>query len=146
MPCMEKTVLVVVGNNLSSNPCGHGIALELSQGGKASKSSGVKSIPKSVWTCSVEAVSEYCRVVLDLFPDHYQVCVAAVDETKCQPINSWRDEDQDIGKVLLLGCMHIDVLWRSDWPDHFKGIMNNLRLCCLVSLHLAKYPILHMGG
>lgn len=97
---MEKTVLVVVGNNLSALPCGQSIALELSQGGKAGKgSAGMKSIPRSVWTCSVEAVSEYCRVVLDLFPDQYQVCVAAVDETKCQPINSWRDEDQDISKV-----------------------------------------------
>jgi len=28
-----------------------------------------------------------------------QVCVAAVDEAKCQPINSWRDEDQEVGKV-----------------------------------------------
>ena len=93
-------MLVVVGNNLSSLPCGQGIALELSQSGKASKNSSVKSIPKSVWTCSVEAVSEYCRVVLDLFPDQYQVCVAAVDEAKCQPINSWRDEDQDISKVV----------------------------------------------
>ena len=31
--------------------------------------------------------------------DCMQVCVAAVDEAKCQPINSWRDEDQEVGKV-----------------------------------------------
>lgn len=93
--------MVVVGNNLSALPCGQGIGLELSQAGKSSKgSAGVRSIPKSVWTCGVEAVCEYCRVVLDLFPDQYQVCVAAVDEAKCQPINSWRDEDQDVSKVL----------------------------------------------
>jgi hypothetical protein len=108
---MEKTVLVVVGNNLSSSPCGQGIALELSQGSaKAGKTpaatpgKGIPSIPKSVWTCCVEAVSEYCRVVLDLFPNQYQVCVAAVDEAKCQPINSWRDEDQDINKVMHVGA------------------------------------------
>lgn len=70
---MEKTVLVVVGNSLSALPCGQGIALELSQGGKTNKGGMVNSIPKSVWTCSVEAVSEYCRVILDLFPDQYQV-------------------------------------------------------------------------
>ena len=28
-----------------------------------------------------------------------QLCVAAVDEAKCQPVNSWRDEDQEVGKV-----------------------------------------------
>lgn len=93
-------MLVVVGNGFSSLPCGQGISLELSQGGKGNKGAHVKCIPRSVWTCSVEAVSEYCRVILDLFPEQYQVCVAAVDETKCQPINSWRDEDQDISKVL----------------------------------------------
>ncbi len=92
-------MLVVVGNQLSAASCGQDISLELSQGGKAAKGANVKSVSRSVWTCSVEAVSEYCRVVLDLFPEQYQVCVAAVDEAKCQPINSWRDEDQDIYKV-----------------------------------------------
>ena len=29
-----------------------------------------------------------------------QVCVAAVDEQKCQPVNSWRDEDQELSKVI----------------------------------------------
>ena len=28
-----------------------------------------------------------------------QLCVAAVDEAKCQPVNSWRDEDQEVAKV-----------------------------------------------
>ena len=92
-------MLVAVGNSFSSLPCGQGISLESFQGGKANRTTSIKSIPKSVWTCCVEAVSEYCRVVLDLFPEEHQVCVAAVDEAKCQPINSWRDEDQDISKV-----------------------------------------------
>ena len=92
-------MLVVVGNSFSAQPCGQGLKLELSQGGKGNKAATAKTLSKSVWTCCVEAVSEYCRVVLDLFPEQHQVCVAAVDESKCQPINSWRDEDQDIGKV-----------------------------------------------
>ena len=96
---MEKTVLVIVGNQYSSHSCGQSMKLELSQGGKGNKAANTRILTKSVWTCCVEAVSEYCRVVLDLFPEQHQVCVAAVDETKCQPINSWRDEDQDISKV-----------------------------------------------
>lgn len=58
-----------------------------------------KAISKSVWTCCVESVMRYVRVTFDLFPDERQVCVAAVDYAKCQPINSWRDEDQELGKV-----------------------------------------------
>ena len=99
-------MLVVVGNQLSAASCGQDITLELSQGGKATKGASARCVTRSVWTCSVEAVSEYCRVVLDLFPDQYQVCVAAVDEAKCQPINSWRDEDQDIYKVCSLFEVH----------------------------------------
>ncbi len=94
-------MLVVVGNSFSAQPCGQGVKLELPHGGKG-KSSNTRTLSKSVWTCCVEAVSEYCRVVLDLFPEQHQVCVAAVDEAKCQPINSWRDEDQEINKVMVV--------------------------------------------
>ena len=105
-------MLVVVGNAFSAESCGEGLKLELSLGGKGNKAFLQNTLPKSVWTCCVEAVSEYCRVVLDLFPEQHQVCVAAVDEAgKCQPINSWRDEDQDITKVgyikhSIKNCLH----------------------------------------
>ena len=96
-------MIVAAANNLSSAACGHSITFELTPsgkgGGSSSKSSVSKIISKSLWTCCVESVCEYCRIVFDLFPDQYQVCVAAVDEAKCQPVNSWRDEDQDMGKV-----------------------------------------------
>lgn len=152
--------MVVVGNSFSSQPCDEkGVNLELSQGGKGSKGSVVKAIPKSVWTCCVEAVSEYCRVVLDLFPDQYQVCVAAVDEAKCQPINSWRDEDQDSNKVGValqsrdqyplsdLNHATVGVVWVSDvwctsvpgttrkqWTAHsLQSMSARLTICCALS-------------
>ena len=56
-------------------------------------------ISKSVWTSCVQGVVKYVRVTFDLFPDQRQVCVAAVDYAKCQPVNSWRDEDQELSKV-----------------------------------------------
>ena len=34
-----------------------------------------KIITKTLWTCCVEAVTEYCRIIFDLFPDDYQVSV-----------------------------------------------------------------------
>ena len=103
---MEKTVVVVAANSLMSTPCGQSIAFDLTPSGKggSSKSSAgfgptKQHVSKSLWTCCVEAVCDYCRIVFDLFPNQYQVCVAGVDEAKCQPINSWRDEDQEMGKV-----------------------------------------------
>ena len=47
----------------------------------------------------MQGVVKYVRVTFDLFADERQVCVAAVDYCKCQPVNSWRDEDQELGKV-----------------------------------------------
>ena len=35
-------------------------------------------IMKSLWTCNVEAVLEYVRVVYDLFPRNKLVCLAVV--------------------------------------------------------------------
>lgn len=102
--------MVLAANNLSSSECGgHGITFEVTQAGRGAKSSASKTINKTIWSCCVEAVLEYCRIVFDLFPDQCQVCVAAVDEAKCQPVNSWRDEDQEVVKVccfpIKLYCM-----------------------------------------
>jgi hypothetical protein len=104
---MEKTVVVVAANNFMSASCGQSIAFDLTPSGKGGSGKGAggpgptkQHISKSLWTCCVEAVCDYCRIVFDLFPNQYQVCVAGVDEAKCQPINSWRDEDQEMGKVL----------------------------------------------
>ena len=112
-------MLVIAANSLSGEPCGAPLSLDLSLGkGKASSSTKVSLYPcvyscpgftelppvvqtvsRSVWACCVQGVVKYVRVTFDLFPNERQVCVAAVDYTKCQPVNSWRDEDQELGKV-----------------------------------------------
>ena len=75
---MEKTVVVVCGNSLSAHPSGDKVTIDLSSGkfGKGSSAADSKiTLVKSLWTCSLESVVEYCRIVFDLFPDQYQVCV-----------------------------------------------------------------------
>ena len=110
--------MVVAANSLMSTPCGQSISFDLTPGGKGGGGKGSggagptrQHISKSLWTCCVEAVCDYCRIVFDLFPNQYQVCVAGVDEAKCQPINSWRDEDQEMGKVLLKVVVYGGVYW-----------------------------------
>ena len=44
-------MLAVVGNSFSAQPCGQGLKLELSQGGKGNKAATAKTLSKSVWTC-----------------------------------------------------------------------------------------------
>lgn len=105
-------MVVVAANSLMSASCGQSITFELTPSGKGGSGKGAggpgptkQHISKSLWTCCVEAVCDYCRIVFDLFPNQYQVCVAGVDEAKCQPINSWRDEDQEMGKVCVDGLL-----------------------------------------
>ena len=69
----------------------------------------------------------YCRVVLDLFPEQHQVCVAAVDESKCQPINSWRDEDQDIGKVSQ--SSKSDMVMHDPLPTYYRPAVPVIIAC-----------------
>ena len=57
----------------------------------------------------MQGVVTYVRVTFDLFPDRRQVCVAAVDYAKCQPVNSWRDEDQELSKVEGVHVHHVMV-------------------------------------
>ena len=63
----------------------------------------------------MQGVVKYVRVTFDLFPDRRQVCVAAVDCSKCQPVNSWRDEDQELSKVSPA------PLSLSLWAAHLSG-------------------------
>ena len=62
---MEKTVVIVCGNSLSSSYGGPEVVLD--------HDGGPTKIGKMLWTSCIEAVTEYCRIIFDLFPDEYQV-------------------------------------------------------------------------
>ena len=70
-------MVVVCGNGLSVFSSGEKVTIDISSGrsnkGPASADSKL-TLVKSLWTCSLESVVEYCRIVFDLFPDQYQVC------------------------------------------------------------------------
>ena len=68
---MEKTVIVIAANSLSQACSGHTMTFELSPG--KAKMPSTRTASKTLWTTYVEAMTEYCRVVFDLFPDKYQV-------------------------------------------------------------------------
>lgn len=66
-PSNHKTIFVLDHTPYFSIPCEALIEFDFS------KSRGPGYIPlapisKSLWTCSVEAAVEYCRIVWDLFP------------------------------------------------------------------------------
>jgi len=70
---MEKTVIVLGANGLSTTPCGDTINIDVNMP-KANKScTETFSLCKTFWCCCTESVSDYCRIILDLFPTQYQV-------------------------------------------------------------------------
>eukprot|EP00731_Ephydatia_muelleri_P001374 Em0001g1374a len=146
---MEKTVIVIAANSLSQASSGHTVTFELSPG--KTKMPSTRSASKTLWTTYVEAMTEYCRVVFDIFPDKYQVCVAAVDEQKCQPVNSWRDEDQELSKVLLgLQKFGAPQSFPSGAPgySHLSSSLQGLHygVKCLAQLTATQYAMSSAGS
>ena len=77
---VKKTVIILAANVLMRASSGRMLVVDLntSKGGPpksaaAGGSTGVASFSKTAWTCSVEAVCEYSRMVFDLFPHQCQV-------------------------------------------------------------------------
>ena len=68
---MEKTVVIVCGNTYSV-AAGEQISIDTNQTKSVRPGPPVK-VTKTAWTHCVEAVTEYCRIVFDLFPDKFQV-------------------------------------------------------------------------
>lgn len=56
-------------------------------------------IAKTLWTCSVEAAIEYCRIVWDLFPTGKLVRFI-VSDTKGHSLNSWSPTQQSLNHLL----------------------------------------------
>ena len=62
----NETCIVVDHNQSFLNPSGSKINLDPVQK-RSAKDSFLHGLAKSSWTCVVEGISEYCRIVFDLF-------------------------------------------------------------------------------
>lgn len=54
---------------------------------------------KSMWTCSIESVLEYCRIVWDLFPEGKLIRVISSD-IQSRNLNSWAASQQNVNHML----------------------------------------------
>ncbi|XP_059045423.1 protein asunder [Achroia grisella] len=62
------------------------------------------SIYKSLWTCSVEAAVEYCRIVWDLFPEGKLVRFV-VSDSAAHILNTWAVSQQNLTHILNGLCL-----------------------------------------
>ncbi|XP_026751234.1 protein asunder [Galleria mellonella] len=75
----------------------------------SSKSRGPGYVPlppicKSLWTCSVEAAVEYCRIVWDLFPEGKLVRFV-VSDSAAHILNTWAISQQNLTHILNGLCL-----------------------------------------
>lgn len=107
-PTSHKTVFVMDHTLVASS----GVKLEMDSFSKSRSSSSSSQpvsqpmnlipllpVSKSLWTCAVEAITEYCRIVWDIFPGSRLVRFVAVDKT-CHKILSWNTEEQTVTNLM----------------------------------------------
>ncbi|CAK8693167.1 unnamed protein product [Clavelina lepadiformis] len=56
-------------------------------------------VAKSLWTSSIEALCEYCRIVWDIFP-HNKLLRFVVGDTSARFLNSWNKEEQNLNHLM----------------------------------------------
>lgn len=90
-----------------------------------SKARGIGVIPlapisKSLWTCSIEAAIEYCRIVWDLFPEGKLIRFIASDASS-HHFNSWEQSQQNISHILNSSA-HLGIPPRAHQQGDFSVI------------------------
>lgn len=87
-PLSHKTVFVLDRSSYFAQPCNQPIEYDVLK----SKGSGIipaAPITKSLWTCSIEALQEYLRIVIDIYPREKQIRVV----TGSSFMNPWNCPD-----------------------------------------------------
>ncbi|XP_046991283.1 integrator complex subunit 13 isoform X2 [Schistocerca americana] len=118
-PSSHKTVFV-----LDHTPY-FGISCECQIEFDFSKSRGPGFIPlapisKSLWTCSVEAAVEYCRIAWDLFPQG-KLIRFVVSDTSAHTLNTWSQQQQNLTHILN-GTAAVGVPARAHQSSEYSVI------------------------
>ena len=66
-------------------------------------------VSKSLWSCCMEALCEYCRIVWDIFPND-KLLRFIVSDSSTQTLNSWSADGQCMSHVSGMFCIYISVI------------------------------------
>lgn len=87
--------------------------------------SGSLRFSKSLWTCSVEASLEYCRIVWDLFP-HRKLIRFILSDSAAHIINTWKIASQNMlyisNAMSMVGAPELNSL-----PSSENNVVHGLR-------------------
>lgn len=96
-PIEHKTVFVLDRSPHFAKSCKESIEYDALSKVKAPGVIPAAPITKSLWTCNVETMVEYMRIVYDIFPGTRLIQVVVGE----QSLNSWSNKEQNIQQVML---------------------------------------------
>lgn len=96
-PMEHKTVFVLDRSPQFAKSCKESIEYDVLSKVKTPGIIPAAPITKSLWTCNVETMVEYMRIVYDIFPAIRMIQVVVGE----QSLNSWSKKEQNIQQVML---------------------------------------------
>lgn len=98
-PVSHKTVFVLDHGPSFSGSCQQPIEFDIFTKTRQPGIIPLAPITKSLWTCSVEAAIEYCRIVWDIFPTE-KLIRFVVSDSSATTLNSWLQEEQSLNHLM----------------------------------------------
>lgn len=95
-PVTHKTVFILDHSSDFQKSCNQSVEYDILAKGKTPGMIPAAPIYKSLWTCSVESMMEYIRIIYDIFPSDKLVSV--VTGSRC--LNSWAEKDQNMQQIM----------------------------------------------
>ncbi|KAL4225923.1 hypothetical protein ACF0H5_013911 [Mactra antiquata] len=117
LPVTHKTVYVLDHSPEFQKSSNQSIEYDILGKGKTPGIIPAAPIYKSLWTCSVEAMMEYIRIVYDIFPTNKLISVV----TGSQVLNTWTEKEQSMVQVMNI-LASIDVPSKSDEFNVVNGL------------------------
>lgn len=111
-PVSHKTVFVLdEAPHFVGTPTGQPVDLERSS---------LPVVNKTLWTSAVESITEYCRIVWDIFPDGQRVISFARCRKNTRPLLTWTQEDQTLNSLMKSLIETSKQAWEENRSDHSR--------------------------
>lgn len=125
LPVNHKTVFVLDHSSFFNKSCNQSTDYDILGKGKTPGIIPAAPIFKSLWTCSVETMMEYVRVVYDIHPTSklMQVVVGS------QSLNSWEDKEQNMQQIMN-NLAQIGPPSSSDDLEIVHGLTHAVEVMC----------------
>ncbi|CAD5122089.1 DgyrCDS10539 [Dimorphilus gyrociliatus] len=126
---LHKTVFILDHGESTLQKCGEKVDFDGVFKHRAAKNSNISPLPpieKTLWSCNVESVVEYCRIAYDVLPYYYLIRVLTCDDT-CHVLNDWNEKEQNT-TFLLNGLAKVSVPRENQDANLEEGVRKAMEL------------------